>query len=709
MNRRLVLIAVGTLGAAAVVTQLTLLRELPLAFAGNELVLGVALGLWLLLTGVGTLLGRGSADRASVAFVAGFLAIALLPLAQLLAVRGLREVVFPYGVVPGLAGTMLGCAAVLLPFCLVSGALLTVASKLISGEHEGAAVGHVYAADAAGSIAGGVAFSFILVGRVDHVTLLCIQAVVALGMAASLAARLRWPLGIVAAALAAGAIAVMTAAWDVDAVSEQWRHRGTVVTRTTSPYGRVVVTREAGQLTFFENGVPVVTSPDPAGAEEAAHYAMAQRPDAREVLVIGGAVSGVAREVLRHPVAAVTAIELDPRFVASGRELLPGNFQDPRLRIVLDDGRRFIRRTAARFDVIILALPDPSTLQLNRFYTAEFFAMAKRALVPGGVIGFGLSRYENYVGPELARLLSSAHRTLAAEFTHVVMIPSGRVYFLGSDKPLSLDIAGHLEESGLSLQRLNRHYLQATLAPDRIADLERVIDAAADPNTDFFPRLFHHHLRHWLSQFGPATAVPVMLMILLAAVGLVGSGAAARIVFSAGFAGTALPIVILLAVQVYYGSLYRQLGLVVTLFMAGLAAGAAWMNRRAVPAFPLRSLARLGLAVALAAAVLPWLLGILPGGSVDGTGGLGGQVLLLAIAFGLAAVIGAQFPLAGHAVRGSAPEAVASRLFVADFVGAALGALMVSTWLLPRAGLTTVCILTAGLNAATAALAACRT
>ena len=57
-TRRLVLLAIGSLGASAVMTQLALLRELLGAFAGNELVFGIGLGSWLLLTGIGAWLGR---------------------------------------------------------------------------------------------------------------------------------------------------------------------------------------------------------------------------------------------------------------------------------------------------------------------------------------------------------------------------------------------------------------------------------------------------------------------------------------------------------------------------------------------------------------------------------------------------------------------------------------------------------------------------
>ena len=53
-------------------TQLTLMRELLSAFCGNELVVGIVLGAWMLLTGVGATLGRTASRLRSpiVAFVA---------------------------------------------------------------------------------------------------------------------------------------------------------------------------------------------------------------------------------------------------------------------------------------------------------------------------------------------------------------------------------------------------------------------------------------------------------------------------------------------------------------------------------------------------------------------------------------------------------------------------------------------------------------
>ncbi len=796
-SRRFVVLAVGGLGVSAVMTQLALMRELYAAFSGNELVLGICLGNWLLLTGAGTWVGRlllggratpaggpsaardtpgqlklgithsaasfptdaAGADAGRLArwLIIGQIAVALLPLGQVAAVRVLRDVVFGRGAAVGVVGTVLGSFGFLLPFCLVSGALLTLASALLArpgpppspgdsapparpaGESAGA-LGRVYLADTAGGVAGGVLFSLVLVPRFDHFALLCFPAFLNLAVAAVIAARQRaWFLLEAAIAVIAG-LAVHVALVDADFVTTALQHRDeTLVFRANSPYGRLVVGDRDGLLTFYESGVPVAATENTAQVEEAVLYALCQRAAPREVLLIGGGVAGAAREIRQaSPDSAITYVELDPAIIAAGRKLLPRNLDDPRLQVVLTDGRRLVRQARGRYDFVLVDLPDPATSQLNRFYTEEFFGEARRALAPGGVLAFGLGHYENYVSPALARLLSSAYHTLTRVFPEVVMIPGGRVFFLASDQSLDLDIAARLERHGLHPRLVNRHYLEATLAADRLADLERAVARPAALNTDFNPALYYYTVRHWLSQFSGRSSVLGGALALLLCAYLVRLRAVPRLLFAAGFAASGLEVVLLLGFQIVYGSVYRQVGLVVTVFMAGLAVGAWWAGRRALgittagprtapakaavrrkedsspPTLPMAPppssrrapglLPRLALGIALLAAALPWLvqaperLDAWTGASVAGQG------LILLTTLVLAVLVGAQFPLAGAAARGE-PAAVAARLFSADLVGAALGALLVSALLIPLLGVTAVCLLTAALNAGAAALA----
>jgi spermidine synthase len=295
-------------------------------------------------------------------------------------------------------------------------------------------------------------------------------------------------------------------------------------------------------------------------------------------------------------------------------------------------------------------------------------------LAPGGVLAFALGRYENYVSPELGRLLATADATVRTAFRQTLLIPGGRVFFLASDGELTADITPRLPAG---TQWVNRHYLDATLTPDRLADLRRAASVPAKVNEDFEPVLFQHYLRHWLSEFPVRFGLLEGVLVLALVIYLVRLRGPGLVVFAGGFAASALEVVLLLAFQVLSGSVYRGLGLIVTLFMAGLAAGAWWGGRHG------RSLAGLALAVAALAALMPALVR------------LPGEIPVLT--FVLAGLVGMQFPVACR--LGLADMATtASRLYTADFVGACLGALLASTLLIPVLGVAATCWLTAGLN-----------
>jgi len=817
------------------------MREMLGAFAGNEMALGIILGNWLLLTGIGAWLGRTSnrLRNPRLLLVLLLLLVALLPLAQVYLLRTLRDVVFVRGALVGVTETILASFVLLLPYCIVSGFLLTLACAIVgaaspprcvgagrggdaaptSTEEIGASgIGRVYVADSVGSIAGGVLFSFVLVRWLDHFAMLYLPALLNLMMAgvlawnysgderivgreaedaarreaakaqedakgsiassvfATLCAFLRqlicrrWLLVCVVTVITLAVVALMFLT-DMDAVSTARQFAGQkIVFRKNSPYGKLIVTESAGQFNFIENGLPIISTHNVEQVEETVHYAMAQRPDARKVLLVSGGVSGTAKEILKYGVSEVTYVELDPLIIEAGRKYLPDSLADPRIKVVNTDGRLFVRevgrdRRARRgpdesgrpggpplpevgCDVVIVDVLAPSTSQINRFYTAEFFGEVKLILTPGGVLSLSLGRYENYVSKELARMLASAHATLRQSFRNVLVIPGGRVFFLASDGELFPDIAARIEQRRIPTQLVNRHYLDAMLTPDRISDLQRAMAQTAAVNRDFSPVLYYYHLMHWMSQFKVRFGVLETALLVALAVYLFTIRPVPLAIFVSGLAASALEVVLLLGFQILYGSVYGQLGIIVTMFMAGLAVG-AWVGNRGLmrndtnphpgPRSPLapptagkplpsrkgegnfsptssgerikvrgqavhtgdweamRLLAVLAFAIAGLSVLVPLVLMAL--GRLGGTttGLVTVRVVIALLTFVLAMLVGMEFPVASQ-VEFVGRAATASRLYTADFVGASLGALLASTFLIPLIGVTAVCLLTAGLN-----------
>ncbi len=152
--------------------------------------------------------------------------------------------------------------------------------------------------------------------------------------------------------------------------------------------------------------------------ENLIHPALTAHVAPKRILIIGGGDGGSSEEALKHPsVEQVTLVELDARVVEVAKEHLQkvhhGVFDNPKLRLVIDDGLKFIAKTTEKYDLIVLDLPDPIG-PAAALYEAAFFADCKRALAPGGVLtlhmGSPVSR------PEHVR---DIYRRLAAEFAIV--------------------------------------------------------------------------------------------------------------------------------------------------------------------------------------------------------------------------------------------------------------------------------------------------
>ncbi|MFN4279702.1 polyamine aminopropyltransferase [Thermosynechococcus sp.] len=124
--------------------------------------------------------------------------------------------------------------------------------------------------------------------------------------------------------------------------------------------------------------------------ENLIHPAAITHPAPRSALIIGGGDGGAAEEVLKYPtIEQVVLAELDEEVVEVCRQHLDtihrGAFEDPRLKLMIGDGRAYLENTSAQFDLIILDLTDPQGPSLN-LYTQEFYHVCKQHLAAAGLL-----------------------------------------------------------------------------------------------------------------------------------------------------------------------------------------------------------------------------------------------------------------------------------------------------------------------------------
>jgi len=177
-------------------------------------------------------------------------------------------------------------------------------------------------------------------------------------------------------------------------LGEEGLYADPVVFARSTTYQRIVLTRHRDQFQLFLNGSLQFSSGDEYRYHEAlVHPAMALRPDARRVLVLGGGDGLAVREILRHPgVAEVVLVDLDPEMTRLAvenpllRELNRSSLLDPRVEVVNEDALIWLGREGARlFDAAFVDFPDPHNFSLGKLYTTRFYALLRKRLDPNGV------------------------------------------------------------------------------------------------------------------------------------------------------------------------------------------------------------------------------------------------------------------------------------------------------------------------------------
>ena len=782
-------ISLLALGAGALVAQVVLLREVLATFAGSEITAAAALGLWLVCTGLGSLLGArlgrptpGLAPGVSPPrweLAAAHLALAILPFAMLAAMRALPLVAGVRGSALGLPVALIGSLAIFFPYGLLSGGIVPVLGRLACGDPPGSSTlgdrngaRWAYAFDSAGSAGGGLLLGVALAAGLPHGFCLALagspHAVMAatygsVAMAArreSAAAGHRdsphTPRLAVFAAVTLAAMLVSIGPW-IDHATLGWRYPGQqVLFVRDTPFGQLAVTRTGTQRNLLQDAIPITSTGD-LSAETRVHPPLCQVPEGATVLLVGGSVAGSLRVAMLHRPRRVDCVEADVAIFQLGRSAtgaMLAPFSEPALdspgvRTFAGDGRAFVRRHRGEYDAILLHLPGPENVQLNRYYTEEFFREAHAALRPGGVVSFLLPSSPNYLGAEQIALERSITIALRRSFPEVTILPGESHLYLASDRPVNLDLEPILAARGIVTGRLLDYDWAELSDPFRRDELRELLFSDRDPaNRDLTPAAFRHFLdlRARLDAGGtrlvqamvaasilaallacapggrrrpmlaaptvrvpaasvpaapvPAASAPAMSVPVETPSGRAPSAAILLAVTTSGFAAMALELAVLLLFQVIFGNLYLRLSLLITLFLGGAAIGAlvaprlTWATRVqirladvavALMALALLAVGKLGIGDMGPGAWGP--SGLTPG-TQDTVRWIAGYVLLPTLALLAAVPMGVQFAAAGRVGPGA--TSALGRLYLADLAGAASGTLVTGLWLLPRGGIHAV-------------------
>ncbi len=412
--------AMAVSGAAAMVFEIAWTRALSLVIGSSTYAFTAVLVVVLIGIAAGSAVyawrwGARTAGPATLGAielgVGAFAALALLGFERLpdLLLAGLG-----WSVAPGWVALLqlLLSAAALLPATLCIGASFPCAltAVTVDGGGIGRQVGRLYAANTVGAVAGVVLGGLVLIpGWGVHAALKSAIVASFLVAAALLAGSGRGAGRLVPAAvsLAAAAGVAFAPAWDARVMSS----------------GPAIYAK-----TYLASGIL------------SGHLPLLAHPAPRTVFVLGLGSGVTAAAVARHPVERVDVLEIEPAVVEASRFFAGeqgGLLGDPRVRIAIGDGRSFLLSAGPRYDVIISEPSNPWIQGMAGLFSAEFFALAKQRLHPGGLMLQWIQSYN--LAPDDLKMVVATFRS-AFPATSIWEPTAGDFLLLGRAGPAPLDL-----------------------------------------------------------------------------------------------------------------------------------------------------------------------------------------------------------------------------------------------------------------------------
>ena len=656
-------------------SQFILMREAVILGGGTESSAGLYLWIWLIIAAAGAVTGRRSGITDMKRMIWTLMAGTMLsPLCFVL----MNTIILRPGVTPEFFQILVILAVSVAPVTFIS-SLIFVRISILWHAAGFSRPGSSFGTETAGSAVAGTVTALTVSIHIPNYQLYLLIVVVSVVFAIWF---LGYPVWLRRTALAALIpLGVLTMIARPDLPVRSMLLRGVKAEKSIdTPYGNITSGTYGGERTVFYDHRPLFFSGDVITTEENIHYALLQRKKYDKVMLISGGLTRHLTELQKHDIRELVYLEPDPGIIAAGgaRDTVCGSMK---VTVVSSDPISFMRNNGETWDAVIQLIPPPSTLSVNRFYTVEYFRLVREHLSADGVFMCTPMPYYNYAPESYRKGFSPLYNALADVFRHIAIIPGSSLYVLASDLPLTSAVARLADSRAIETSYVNSDYLDDNEIRTKREQVLSQVDRNAGINTALRPvsSLFANILS--LEKMGMKGGIIALLTVLvIIPFFFSGRGGVMMFATSAGLAGFGMIMIFIL--QMAVGNSYILSAVILTLLMAGLAAGAAWGETLALKTL---------IVCALLLTALYTLTGLLAPSLVTATPGP--VLIVMFIALPAAGFITGAI----YRILTAGPRSSTGSIYASDLAGSALGYLTVSTLLVPLAGTENACFVLAGL------------
>lgn len=581
-------------GALSILGQVVLFRELINVFSGSELLLIFGFGLLLLSSSIGVFSSKcSSIKRAKFLFFLFSLSFLVL----FLFCSSLRPF---FGTTRGLILSIdkqfASILFILFPFGFLSGKLFGELSLLAL--KEGALPSKTYAVDTVGAVIGGLlSFLFTIFALPQSFSALSTTFI---ALYAALSKRKILFNSLLFALLF---LIFLPLNYFVNSL-----HFSILKIEDTflkeikeTPYGRISLSSDGGQVALFFNNSLSFES-ESFSSEDLVHLPLLCAVHPKEILLVGGTAEGVLKEVLKHNPEKIDLVELDKEMVDLPKKYIKDErfegLKKSRTILHIMDGRTFVDK-CQKYDAIIISSMGQNSISENRFFTHQFFENCYDKIREDGVLALRLKGAENYQTEILLKRNASIIKPLSEIFGKVMIFPQSTVLVVAlKGKEIRFEeIEERFEERRISANLVSLKYLKYLWDNERRRGMEKIIfNERWEKNSDLkpvayllnlitetgrnFPEIYSKSGLFENLKKGILFVLVIFFVVLLFAKFFLNMEKSTITVFVAGFWGMTFEISLLVYYQLKKGVLYMDIGIITSLFMLGLAAGASLFPKK---------------------------------------------------------------------------------------------------------------------------------
>lgn len=279
---------------------------------------------------------------------------------------------------------------------------------------------------------------------------------------------------------------------------EQAKYKDKIVFSEQTKYQKIVITQWQKWHSLYINGNQQLSTFDEyLYHEPMVHTTLGLSSKKENILILGGGDGCIARELLKYKdIGEITLVDLDGKMLNLGKEnnifktLNNNALNNTKVNTIVADAFTFLEKTKSSYDIILVDLPDPNNIDLNKLYTKEFYNLCYNRLDENGtfITQSGSPYYATKAFYCINKTLKSVNFHTLPMHNQILTLGEWS-WIMAKKRPIDIETFKYIDFKGIPLKWLNKDALSGLISFGK----PLVDTTGIKINTIFNPKLYLYY------------------------------------------------------------------------------------------------------------------------------------------------------------------------------------------------------------------------